>query len=166
MNQQEILTFEHLASFAQKIRDRALSLTLEDRRFNRHRATCITLSGDLGAGKTAWVQAFARELGVPDTLQSPTFVIFKKYPLPEGAAYPWKYFIHGDAYRIEHASEMERLGWDELISNEENLICFEWPEMIQEILPSPRIALTLSHRDEHSRFVHYTLLGDDENTSY
>ena len=75
------------------------------------RATIVALSGDLGAGKTTFVQALAKELGVDTTVQSPTYVLMKSYSLPEGLN-PWgakrrfKRLIHIDAYRLENPSEL------------------------------------------------------------
>ena len=120
------------------------------RRASDH-ATLITLSGDLGAGKTTLVTEIAHQLGVTESLQSPTFVIYKKYALPHDC--PWKYLIHGDMYRLESASEIEKLGWQELVSNPDHLICIEWPEQITGAIPDWAICVVIHHRGGEKRLI-------------
>lgn len=95
-------------------------------------ARVVALSGDLGAGKTTYVQAAARTLGVEDQVNSPTFVIEKIYRLTNKA---FSHLIHIDAYRLEGAHELDAIGWHEIVSNPENLIYIEWPENIPGVLP-------------------------------
>ena len=110
-------------------------------------ATLITLSGDLGAGKTTLVQEIARQLGVEQALQSPTFVIYKVYPLRRPAAdpLPWKTLVHGEMYRLQSPEEMQLLGWEALLADPENIICIEWPEKIEGIIPKWASQITLKH---------------------
>lgn len=98
-------------------------------------ATILALSGDLGAGKTAFVKALASALGIKETITSPTFVIEQIYTLPKStlttiASTSFDRLIHIDAYRLEKASELERLGWAEIAADPKNLICLEWPENV------------------------------------
>jgi tRNA threonylcarbamoyladenosine biosynthesis protein TsaE len=102
------------------------------------RATLVTLSGDLGAGKTTFTQGVARALGVTDTVASPTYVIEKVYTL-SGAL--WERLIHIDAYRLTSAHELQVLGWNEMIADPKNLILLEWPERVADILPQESISL-------------------------
>lgn len=88
--------------------------------------TVIGLDGDLGAGKTAFSQAFARHFGVQDVVNSPTFTIIKEYEgrLP---------FYHMDVYRVS-LEEAEDLGLDEyFFGNGVSLV--EWSQIIEELLP-------------------------------
>src|SRR5574343_1044494 len=87
-------------------------------------ATVVTLSGDLGAGKTTLTQAIGEELGIKENLISPTFVIMKKYELPE-TKYKWKNLIHIDAYRLNSGKELLHLGWQEIFEDKDNLIIVE-----------------------------------------
>lgn len=122
-------------------------------------ATLITFSGDLGAGKTALIKEIAQVLGVEDHLQSPTFVIFKRYhvsPLLRETSQGWSNLIHGDMYRLHSGEEMKVLGWSDLIKNPGNIICIEWPEHIQEILPEDRIEVTLESVSETTRLIRIT----------
>src|SRR3989338_5666687 len=107
----------------------------------KEEAVVVGLQGDLGSGKTTFTQAVARALGVTEHITSPTFVIEKIYRLNQGQSLrvpkdcPWLHLIHLDAYRLERASELEHLGWAELLANSGNLVLIEWPERVAEIMP-------------------------------
>ncbi len=111
----------------------------------QERATLVTLSGELGAGKTTFVQGIARALGVEETVSSPTFVLEKIYALPKrdlvGPFLGFKRLVHIDAYRLKGAHELEVLGWQELIADPANLILLEWPERVAEAIPESAIAI-------------------------
>ncbi|MFH0728492.1 MAG: tRNA (adenosine(37)-N6)-threonylcarbamoyltransferase complex ATPase subunit type 1 TsaE [Pseudomonadota bacterium] len=95
----------------------------------------ITLTGDLGSGKTAFVQGLARGLGVPDDyyITSPTYTIINEYP----GRYP---LFHLDLYRISDARSVEDIGLLDLL-HLENVVAIEWPEIILPELPRDFIAL-------------------------
>lgn len=116
-------------------------------------ATLVTLSGDLGAGKTAFTKAVAAALGVTETVTSPTFVLEKIYALPSGAAF--KRLMHIDAYRLEGGRELPPLGFDESMRDPSNLILLEWPEKVQDALPEPTVTITLSVSADASRTLIY-----------
>jgi tRNA threonylcarbamoyladenosine biosynthesis protein TsaE len=115
-------------------------------------ATVICLYGNLGAGKTALTQAFARELGIQDAITSPTFVIEKLYELdPAKNNFSFKRLVHIDAYRLTSGKELEVLNFEEFVSNENNLIVIEWPENVKEILPEYHIKIFCEFVDEGTR---------------
>ncbi|MCA9365352.1 tRNA (adenosine(37)-N6)-threonylcarbamoyltransferase complex ATPase subunit type 1 TsaE [Candidatus Kaiserbacteria bacterium] len=103
-----------------------------------NQAGVIALNGELGAGKTAFVQQIAKELSIAEAITSPTFVIMKMYEIDYGQ---FKQLIHIDAYRIEEESEMLVLGFGELLEDKENLICIEWADNIKGLLPENQIQL-------------------------
>lgn len=105
------------------------------------RAALITLSGELGAGKTTFVQALARALGVGEAVVSPTYVLMKSYDLTNQ---PFKKLVHIDAYRLAGAAEFAALEPASFLLDEEVLVCIEWPERIEGALPTPDLALKLS----------------------
>ncbi len=115
-------------------------------------ATVLALHGDLGAGKTTFVQTLARTLGVSETVTSPTFVVMKSYELE---ADNFTSLIHIDAYRIETNDEMRPLGFTELLSQPKTLICIEWAEKIVELLPLGTLHLTFTVQTEHTRSITY-----------
>jgi hypothetical protein len=99
----------------------------------------ITLSGDLGAGKTAAARAMIRYLAGDDMLEvpSPTFTLAQSYDLP----FP---IVHADLYRINDASELEEIGLSPLPDG--TLVLIEWPERAPDALPEDRIDIAFSHR--------------------
>ncbi len=115
-------------------------------------AMIVALSGDLGAGKTTLTQTIARELGVRENVISPTFILMKSYEL-RGS--PFKNLVHIDAYRFDSYHELERLGWDKIISDKTNLVLLEWPEKVSEIIPESAIKIKLSHINENEREIEY-----------
>lgn len=116
-------------------------------------ATLVTLSGELGAGKTAFTQALARAYGVAESVTSPTFVLEKVYRLPEAAGFT--HLVHVDAYRLESADELRVLGWDALMREGGNLVVLEWPEKVAEALPEPAVAIRLTPQPDGSRLMSY-----------
>ncbi len=112
-------------------------------------ATVVLLSGDLGTGKTAFVKACAKNLGIHADITSPTFVIQKEYALQDQK---WQKMIHIDAYRLQRKEDLELLGWNTIITDPQNIIFLEWPEMVQGItLPLDTQKLRLSILQEEIR---------------
>ncbi len=112
------------------------------------RATVVGLSGDLGSGKTAFTKALAASLGVVDIVSSPTFVIEKRYRIPDGA---WDSLVHIDAYRLEDGGDLERLRWAETIAGRGNLVLLEWPEIVSSAIPPDTPIIGFEFVDEHTR---------------
>ena len=104
-------------------------------------ATVVALHGDLGAGKTTFTQLLARELGVSDTVQSPTFVVMKFYETTDDM---FARLFHIDAYRIEDSDEMRPLHFAEMLAENNTLICIEWAERIADLLPKDTLHLTFA----------------------
>lgn len=116
-------------------------------------ATLITLSGELGAGKTAFTQAAAKAFGVEDAVTSPTFVLEKIYELKNQV---FKRLIHIDAYRLESGAELAPLEFDELMKESGNIIMLEWPEKVADALPPACIAISLKVLEGGARSLIYT----------
>jgi len=116
-------------------------------------ATIVTLSGDLGAGKTALVKCCARALGITQELTSPTFVIQKEYPIES----PKKFtqLVHIDAYRLTSASELEYLKWGETINHPHTIVFLEWPEMVKGIILPEPITISIVGSQERTITVHW-----------
>jgi tRNA threonylcarbamoyladenosine biosynthesis protein TsaE len=126
----------------------AKDLLVEISKQSLDRATILDLVGGLGAGKTTLTQMLGIELGVAETMQSPTFVLMKIYKTENNK---FKNLIHIDAYRIEHVDEAGILGLPKLFADPSNLICIEWSEKIKEVMPEKvvKIECELLENDEH-----------------
>lgn len=111
-------------------------------------ALVVGLSGDLGAGKTAFTKSIAKHLGIKDRVFSPTYVIIKNYEL---RITNYKKFFHIDAYRLENEKELLHLGWKEIINNNEHLVFIEWPENISKAMPKHSKFVFISHKNDEKR---------------
>lgn len=114
----------------------------------------ITLSGDLGAGKTTFTKYLGKGLGVKKTINSPTFMILKIY---QGTAMP---IYHIDAYRLEGITQ--DLGFEEYFEDD-GLCVIEWPHFIEDQLPMKRldIAITRQEGEEETRMFTFTPNGSE-----
>lgn len=115
-------------------------------------ATLVTLSGELGAGKTAFTKAVAHALGIEEVVTSPTFVLEKIYSLSNKS---FKRLVHIDAYRLEKYTDLVPLGFDELMEDPGNLILLEWPEKVAGALPVPAVKISLVANPDGSRTITY-----------
>ena len=111
-------------------------------------ALILALYGDLGAGKTTFVQGFAEGLGIHETVLSPTFIMMKRFKIYD---LRFKNFYHIDCYRLENPEEILDLGFKEIISNPENIVAIEWPEKISEIMLKNIISIKFKHLKENKR---------------
>jgi tRNA threonylcarbamoyladenosine biosynthesis protein TsaE len=125
---------------------------LAEKEKNRGTGTIVALQGDLGAGKTAFAQGVAEALGVEGPVTSPTFVLQKVYPLPDGA--PWKRLVHIDAYRMAGEEELETIDWHTTTTDPSTLILIEWPEQVGVGVPERAAWVTFDEVDEHTRTLH------------
>jgi len=110
-----------------------------------HQAIIIALTGDLGSGKTAFVQGLAKGLGVSEKyyITSPTFTLVNEYP--------GRYrLFHVDLYRIEHAPEWAEIGLDDIL-REDAVIAIEWADRLLAEALSDRLELRLKIVDENTR---------------
>ena len=106
--------------------------------------SAVALYGDLGAGKTTFVQFLAKALGVKEKVLSPTFVIMKTFVLPKRDANTrmhandtnkFKFLVHIDTYRLKSAKDLLSLGLKDILKDPENILIIEWPEKIAKYLP-------------------------------
>jgi len=129
---------------------RQLLKTINEVATNNH-ATVVGLDGDLGAGKTTLTRALASELGVTESVTSPTFVIQKSYPLTNHPQFG--NLVHIDAYRLEGVDSLSFLDWERSVSDPHNLILVEWPGYIASFMPPHIFTVKIEHVDETSRRV-------------
>jgi len=113
-------------------------------------AIVLGLSGDLGSGKTTFLQGFAKGLGIKEKILSPTFVIQKRFNIYNPK---FKNFYHIDCYRLEKEKDVLMLGWKEIANNPQNIIAIEWPEKIKKVLPKNIIWIKFKFIDDKTRGV-------------
>lgn len=113
----------------------------------------LALSGDLGAGKTTFVQFLAKALGITEPVTSPTFAIEKQYPTVKGFT-----LHHFDWYRLATAGEVEGLGvtdlWDQSVSSGDRtsvVTVIEWPERAEQLLPAWTTRIHIDNVDATTR---------------
>ena len=110
-------------------------------------AVVISLKGELGSGKTTFVQGLAMGLGIKHRILSPTFVLMKKYKIPNTK----KQFYHIDCYRIKKAPDLSALNLEKLFLDPQNIIAIEWAERIEKILPKNTIVLNFKFKNQKQR---------------
>lgn len=116
--------------------------------------TVICLDGDLGAGKTLFVQNLAASLGVQGEVTSPTFNLMNLY---EDGRLP---LVHFDLYRLEQEYELDEIGFYDYAENPDGLVLIEWAEKFPECLPEDHIALEIQRTDvEDERVLVFSLAG-------
>ena len=113
----------------------------------------ICLQGELGAGKTTFVQGMAQGWGSADGVTSPTFVLVNEYRRPDGG-----YLFHLDAYRLLAANEAEELDIDRMVN--EGALVIEWPERVQSVLPDQELRIVMEHVGEEQRRIQFTAQGE------
>jgi tRNA threonylcarbamoyladenosine biosynthesis protein TsaE len=98
----------------------------------------ISLTGDLGAGKTTLAQAICAGYGVVEPVTSPTYALVHKYESPKSPVY------HVDLYRLDNTEQLQNIGWDDLMSDQA-LTIVEWPERAGDRMPADHLHIDLEH---------------------
>ncbi|MCC7243123.1 MAG: tRNA (adenosine(37)-N6)-threonylcarbamoyltransferase complex ATPase subunit type 1 TsaE [Acidobacteria bacterium] len=115
----------------------------------------LLLSGDLGAGKTAFVRGLAKGMGIdPDAVTSPTFTLVHEY---RGGRLP---LIHVDLYRLEVA-DLDDIGLDEALAGE-GVVAVEWPERLARPVPGA-LEIRIQDRGANSRSIALALIPSDSS---
>lgn len=105
----------------------------------------LAFYGNLGSGKTTFIQGLAQGLGVKRRVISPTFIIQRRYSLKNGN------FYHMDLYRTGSINDLLGIGIDEILGLEDNIIALEWAEKMEGLLPKKRIEFHFKYLDEDKR---------------
>lgn len=107
----------------------------------------ICLVGDLGGGKTTFVQGLALGLGIKEKITSPSFVLIKKYQI----AKKHRLLFHIDCYRLKRPQDILDLGFEEIISQKNALVVIEWADKIKKILPKKRLEIKFVYAGKNKR---------------
>ena len=105
----------------------------------------LAFYGDLGSGKTTFIQGLALALGVKRRIISPTYIIVRTYDLGQSI------FYHIDLYRTENKDDLLGLGIDQIINDKTSIVALEWADKMGEYLPKKRIELHFEYTGENTR---------------
>jgi tRNA threonylcarbamoyladenosine biosynthesis protein TsaE len=114
-------------------------------------ALVIGLRGELGAGKTTFVQGFLKGLGIKKRSPSPTFIIFRRHVLPQkkvltnSSATNFSDIYHMDAYRLKDEAALTALDFKKILADPTNILLVEWGEKIKKALPRKTLWLKFNH---------------------
>jgi tRNA threonylcarbamoyladenosine biosynthesis protein TsaE len=108
--------------------------------------TVFAFYGHMGAGKTTFIKAICEALGVDDVITSPTFAIVNEYTAQGSPIY------HFDFYRIKKLEEVYDMGFEDYFYSGE-LCLIEWPELIEEVLPSDAVKVSIQEKEDGSRAI-------------
>lgn len=106
------------------------------------RAIIVALYGNLGAGKTIFAQGFGRGLGITKRIQSPTFVVMRRYALSQKNG---TWFYHLDLYRMKDEKDAEHLALEEIFKDQSAVVLIEWADRISKMLPRSAIKIKFVH---------------------
>jgi len=107
----------------------------------------VALFGQLGAGKTVFVKALAKKLGINDTITSPTFVLMKVYSLNKESV---KNFVHVDCYRLDQAEDLSDIGLADYLGQPDSIVVIEWADKIKN-LPADIIRVEIEYKSPDER---------------
>jgi tRNA threonylcarbamoyladenosine biosynthesis protein TsaE len=118
---------------------------------SKSRAAVVALSGELGAGKTTFIQGFFKGLGVKKRAASPTFIIMRRVGLRKKH---FRSIFHIDAYRIKKDADLLSLGFGDIVKHPENIILIEWADNVQKIIPRGAMWIRFKHgKKENERII-------------
>lgn len=143
---------------------------LADKIIKSGEGAVVALEGELGAGKTTFIQGFAKALKIKSKIKSPTFVLMKKYSISQNAkpnvlkkafaqnrtrkTYDIQqntFLYHLDCYRVRDHKDLKISEFKEIIEMSHNIVLIEWAERIKEILPKKHITVHIDHISENER---------------
>ncbi len=115
-------------------------------------AHIFALTGNLGSGKTTFVQGFAERLGIEGRIISPTFILMRKYKIHD-SRFMNHDFYHVDLYRLEEniESEVRNLGLTDIWEQPQNIVVIEWAEKIADLIPKSAIWIKFENLGENER---------------
>lgn len=109
----------------------------------------IGLVGELGAGKTTFVQGFAKALGVREKIVSPSFTIMRVFRL--GKKKRFRHLVHIDCWRLKNPSEIKEIGFLSVLRDRDAVILIEWADNIRGLLPRQTVWVSIAHSAQNKR---------------
>jgi len=122
------------------------------------RAMILALEGELGSGKTTFIQGLAKALGVKEKITSPTFVIMRRFNIL--ASKHFNNFYHIDCYRLEKPEELVELDFKRIIERPENLVVIEWADKVKSLIPKDAVWIEFEWAGEEERKIEIKMPKD------
>jgi tRNA threonylcarbamoyladenosine biosynthesis protein TsaE len=122
----------------------------------------VALYGELGSGKTTFVQGLAKALGVKSNVQSPTFTLVREHTIEARSKKQearWKHLVHVDCYRIDTPKDLKGASLQEYWEDKANLVVIEWAERVKDILPKDRVEICFEQTGTNTRKI--TLMNNE-----
>jgi len=116
-------------------------------KLNESKSNCFAFYGTMGAGKTTFIKAICKQLGVADNVASPTFAIVNQYLTNQN-----KNIFHFDFYRINKIDEAYDFGYEEYFYSQ-NLCFIEWPELVESLLPNDFVKINIEINENNKRII-------------
>ena len=124
----------------------------------RKQALVISLEGELGSGKTTFVQGLAQKLGVTNWIKSPTFILMREHVISPNTEkseseknYGLTALIHIDCYRLTKPEALLEIGLRDILKDRNNIILIEWGEKVSKFLPKKTIRIKFKHLKQNQR---------------
>ncbi len=111
----------------------------------------IGLTGNLGGGKTTFVQGFAKGLGIEEKILSPTFVLARRFLIPKALGSKARALYHIDCYRMKNPKELLDIGFEKMISGAGNIVIAEWADRVKKIFPKDAFMVDFLFLEENKR---------------
>ena len=124
-----------------------------DLRRSQRRPLILALEGELGSGKTTFIQGLARALGIREKVQSPTFVLMRWYRLPRARRGGFRHLVHVDAYRLESLGQARHLGLKDTFRDCDAIVVIEWADRIRKLVPKNAIWIVFAHKGRNKRLI-------------
>ncbi len=128
-----------------------IAADLADKIIKSGQGAVVALEGELGAGKTVFVQGFANALGIKSNIKSPTFVLMKKYLVAKRPKLKAISLYHLDCYRVRDSKDLKIPEFKEIINEAYSIILIEWAERVRAILPKKHLTVHIDHISENER---------------
>ena len=134
-----------------------LAESIKEKPLKTKGALVIGFQGNLGSGKTTFIQGLAKGFKIKQYLTSPTFVLLKRYKVPNYKLLitNYKHLHHLDCYRLNKAKDLLELDFKEIINDNENIVLIEWAEKVRSILPKDTIWIKFKTISEKKRKITY-----------
>jgi tRNA threonylcarbamoyladenosine biosynthesis protein TsaE len=123
-----------------------------------HQYNIFAFNGDMGAGKTTFISTLCTELGITDSVSSPTFAIINEYRYARHNKQSITGIYHMDWYRIKNHAEAIAAGIEDCLINPNSICLIEWPEKAPELLPKPFVWVNIEVLNETQRVMQLTLI--------